>query len=401
MARREDQGRKRVTGRDMKRIPFRTIGIVGGGQLGLMLCDAARKMGLQTVVLDGNPASPALARADAGIVADLFDEHGLLALCRQADIVTFEIEHADTRVLASIAQDESVRIAPAAEVLERIRDKGLQRQALTRHGVPQPQYALWDDPGEAAPQGFSFPLVQKLRTGGYDGRGVTVLERADSPRLPGASIVEELVDVDVELAVLVARSADPDTGVLREMRSYRPVRMDFDAGLNICTRVVAPSGIDQELEDRAVGIAEAAVTALGVVGVCAVELFCTSDGEVLVNELAPRPHNSGHLGIEAHATSQFEQHLRAVCGLPLGSTELLRPAVMVNILGGPNPGPTAGRGYDELLSIPEAHLHWYDKNPCAPGRKMGHITCLGQTVQTALQRAADAEKLFSVDGLPD
>jgi 5-(carboxyamino)imidazole ribonucleotide synthase len=165
--------------------------------------------------------------------------------------------------------------------------------------------------------------------------------------------------------------------------------------------VVAPSGVAPEIEDRAVGIAEAAVTALGVVGVCAVELFCTSDGDVLVNELAPRPHNSGHLSIEAHATSQFEQHLRAVCGVPLGSTELLRPAVMVNILGGPNPGPAAGSGYEALLSIPEAHLHWYDKSPCAPGRKMGHITCLGQTVHTALQRAADAEKLFSVDGLPD
>ncbi|MFP4509708.1 MAG: 5-(carboxyamino)imidazole ribonucleotide synthase [Spirochaetaceae bacterium] len=385
----------------MNRIPFRTIGIAGGGQLGLMLCDAARNMGLRTVVLDGNPASPALARADAGIVAGLFDEEGLSALCRQADIVTFEIEHADTRVLASIAGDSGVRIAPAPGVLERIRDKGLQRQALARHGVPQPRYALWDDPREAPPPGFPFPLVQKLRTGGYDGRGVAVLERADAERLPGASIVEERVDIDVELAVIVARSADPDTGALRQMRSYRPVRMDFDAKLNILTRVVAPSGLSRELEDRAVEIAEAAVTALGVVGVCAVELFCTGGGEMLVNELAPRPHNSGHLSIEAHATSQFEQHLRAVCGLPLGSTELLRPAVMVNILGGPNPGRAAGRGYEELLSIPEAHLHWYDKSPCAPGRKMGHITCLGPTVETALQRAADAERLFSIDGLPD
>ncbi len=385
----------------MNRIPFKTVGIVGGGQLGLMLCDAARRLGLRTVVLYGNPESPALRRADRSIVADLFDLEGLSRLCSESDLVTFEIEHTDTRALSKLASDTGVRISPSPQALELIRDKAVQREVLNRNRVPQPRYALWDDASAELPDGFSFPCVQKLRTGGYDGRGVAVLSGPDSPRLSGPSIIEEQVDVHMELAVIVARAASPDTGETLQVRSYEPVRMDFDAGLNICTRVVAPCGVSQETEREAMAIAEAAVTAFGIAGVCAVELFLARDGNLLVNELAPRPHNSGHLSIEAHATSQFEQHLRAICGLPLGSVDLLRPAAMVNILGHAPAGPTHATGYDRLLSIPEAHLHWYDKSPCAPGRKMGHITCLGDTVEQAVERANEAERLFSVFGQSD
>ncbi len=383
----------------MERIPYRTIGIVGGGQLGLMLCDVARRMALKTVVLDANPQSPALRRADATVVADLFDREGLRELCERSDIVTFEIEHTDTRALSDFAEQGRAVIAPSPAVLERIRDKGLQRQTLARHNVPQPYSVLWDEPAAGPPDGMAFPFVQKLRTGGYDGRGVSVLGNPASARLQGPSIAEELVVLEVELAVIVARSCDPGTGETQEMRSYAPVRMDFDSSLNICTRVVAPSGVSAAMERRAIEIAEAAVSAFGIVGVCAVELFVAADGRILVNELAPRPHNSGHLSIEAHATSQFEQHLRAVCSLPLGSPELLRPAVMLNLLGGAHSGLPVCRGYRELCAVPETHLHWYDKSPCAPGRKMGHITCLGDTVEEAMNRADQAERLFALDGL--
>ncbi|TVQ21800.1 MAG: 5-(carboxyamino)imidazole ribonucleotide synthase [Spirochaetaceae bacterium] len=385
----------------MQRIPYRTIGIVGGGQLGLMLCDVARRMALKTVVLDANPQAPALRRADETVIADLFDRAGLRELCDRSDIVTFEIEHTDTGALSDFASEGRAVIAPSPAVLERIRDKALQRKTLARHDVPQPRYVLWDEPSESPPDGMAFPFVQKLRTGGYDGRGVAVLQDPASSRLQGASIAEELVDLEVELAVIVARSGDPATGETRDMRSYAPVRMDFDSSLNICTRVVAPSGVSATVERRAIAIAEAAVAAFGIVGVCAVELFVAADGRILVNELAPRPHNSGHLTIEAHATSQFEQHLRAVCGLPLGSPELLRPAVMLNLLGGAHSGLPVCRGYHELHAIPETRLHWYDKSPCAPGRKMGHITCLGDTVEEAMKRADQAEGLFALDGSSD
>lgn len=386
--------------------PLATVGIVGAGQLGLMLCDAARRLGIATFVLADREDDPALRRADAGMVGDRMSATSLSGLSGASDVVTFEIEHADTTALAELESQGHI-VRPSAASLATIRDKWLQRRALEDARVPGPRSLLWDrgtqsDEGSGASfeagklantsPPLDYPVVQKLRTGGYDGRGVAVLRTAHSEPLPGESLVEELVDIRAEVSVIVARSPSG------EERSYPPVLMEFDRDLNICTRCVIPSGLSTELERRAQSVALEAVRALDVVGVCAVELFISQDNEVLVNELAPRPHNSGHLTIEASATSQFEQHLRAILDLPLGDTATLRPAVMVNLLGAGGAGVPTASGLDELLALPEVHLHLYDKRPCKPGRKMGHLTICGESVEEARERAEAAQRVFTLYG---
>ncbi|MFP4644265.1 MAG: ATP-grasp domain-containing protein, partial [Spirochaetales bacterium] len=243
------------------------------------------------------------------------------------------------------------------------------------------------------PRGMTYPVVQKLRRGGYDGRGVAVLRDEHGTRLPGESLVEEFVPVEKEVSVLVARSASGREAV------YPPVLMEFDSEANINTLCALPSGLSPRLADTASEVAARAVRSLDIVGICAVELFITDEGRVLVNELAPRPHNSGHLTLEASATSQFEQHLRAILDLPLGSTDTVRPAVMVNLLGSGEVGRPAIEGLDSVLALPEAHLHLYDKRPSKPGRKMGHITVCGETIERARERADVVRRAVAIVGV--
>lgn len=380
-----------------KRLPYARVGIVGAGQLGLMLCDAARRLGIGSCVLDSDPGAPAFARADHSIVGDRFDPPSLRKLAASSDVITFEIEHADSATLAEL-EAAGTAVRPSATVLDTVRDKWRQRTALERAGVPGPRAYLWSDDGER-PGGRSSgnvplepPFVQKLRFGGYDGRGVKVIRSEDGEPLAGASLVEELVDIRCEVAVLVARTPSG-----REI-AYPPVFMEFDPAANICTRCLLPAGLEPDVAERCRSIALQAVRALGAVGICAVELFVTGDDRVLVNELAPRPHNSGHLTMEASATGQFEQHLRAILDLPLGSVETVRPAVMVNVLGGGASGASTVSGYEKLLELPEAHLHLYDKRPSKPGRKMGHITVCADRLETAVEVADRAQALFRLYG---
>ena len=378
-----------------KLLPYSRVGIVGAGQLGLMLCDAARRLGIATCVLDADSGSPAFVRADEAIVGDRFDPQALRALAAASDVITFEIEHADTATLAEL-EASGTAVRPSATVLDTVRDKWRQRAALERAGVPGPRTVLWSEEGGNGRLSSGVPLdppfVQKVRFGGYDGRGVKIIRSEDDEPLPGASLAEELVDIRCEVAVLVARSPSG-----REL-AYPPVRMEFDPEANICTRCLLPAGLESDVAERCRTVAIEAVRALGAVGICAVELFMTGDGRVLVNELAPRPHNSGHLTIEASATGQFEQHLRAILDLPLGSVETVRPAVMVNVLGGDSTGSPAVSGYEELLALPEAHLHLYDKSPSKPGRKMGHLTVCAGRLEEAVEIADRAEELFRLNG---
>ncbi len=377
-----------------KRLPYARVGIVGAGQLGLMLCDAARRLGIATCVLDADSDSPAFVRADEAIVGDRFDPQALRKLAAASDVITFEIEHADTETLADL-QASGTAVRPSATVLDTVRDKWRQRAALERAGVPGPNALLWSEEGDdssPADAPLDPPFVQKLRFGGYDGRGVKIIRLEDDKPLPGASLVEELVDIRCEVAVLVARTPSG------QELAYPPVRMEFDPEANICTRCLLPAGLKSDVAERCRTVAIEAVRALGAVGICAVELFVTGDGRVLVNELAPRPHNSGHLTIEASATGQFEQHLRAILDLPLGSVDTVRAAVMVNVLGGDSTGSPAVSGYEELLALPEAHLHLYDKRPSKPGRKMGHLTVCAGRLEGAVEIAGRAEALFRLNG---
>jgi 5-(carboxyamino)imidazole ribonucleotide synthase len=407
--------------------PLLKVGILGGGQLARMMIYESRKLGISFIVLDPDPEAPAGPLADVFIRGGLYDPDALARAAGASDVLTYDIEHIDTGILAGL-EAEGRRILPSPGCLASIQDKLEQKRLLRRAGIPVPDFEPLPEiqPAPAVfagPFPFSPPWVQKTRRGGYDGRGVFVIRsEADTADLiPGETMAEEKVDIRKELAVMVARGIDGATAV------YPVTEMVFDPVANICTRVVAPADIPESLRRRAEEIAVETARALGVVGMAGIELFLDTRDRILVNEAAPRPHNSGHYTIEACATSQFEQHIRAVSGLPLGSTELLRPGVMINLLGVsregsaeggssidetpgspnvPRPtaenGPTAAspviEGLDEVLAIPGASLHFYGKAVCRPGRKMGHITVTGSSRGEALEKAKRIENIVRIFG---
>ena len=349
-----------------------------------MLVLAGKPLGFEFCVLDRQEDAPAASLADRFVMGDLYDREALAQVTSWADVTTYEIEHTDTAALHALAEAGAV-IRPHPSLLALINDKLEQKRALDRAGIPVPEFRV-------EPAG-RFPCVQKLRHGGYDGRGVTVLRDPDDVPLEGASFYEELVDIRKELAVLVARRASG------EAAAYPVTEMEFDARANICSRVSIPARLGERVAGRARDIAVAVVEELDAVGIVAVELFWTAADEILVNEIAPRPHNSGHVTIEACETSQFEQHLRAICDLPLGSTALREPAAMVNLLGGPgSSGAPDWAGAVSGLMLPGVHVHWYNKSEVRPFRKMGHVTITAGSVEEAWRQADAVEALTWVKG---
>ncbi len=369
-------------------LPGATIGVVGGGQLGRMLALDARRMGYRVAVLDPSASAPAAGLCDAHIQAPFDDTRAVADLAARSDVVTFELEHVPAPgVLAA----ESLRpVRPSGRVLAVCQHRVQEKQFLREHGFPTApwrQAGCAEDLGKAV-RGLGLPCVVKIPFLGYDGRGqVRVASPADLPAAAalgferGPLVVERHVPFACEVAVIVARAMDG------ERRVYPVVRTAHDDG--ILVEVAAPAQVPIEVADRAAGIAESIATALDLVGVLAVEMFVMDRGEVLVNELAPRPHNSGHYTINACPTSQFEQHVRAVCGLPLGAAALLSPAAMVNLLGDRR-GPVRLAGVEEALALPGVSLHLYGKSEAWPRRKMGHLTALGATADEALDLARSA-----------
>lgn len=377
---------------------FPRVGVIGGGQLARMMLPAARRLGVQLVVLDPAECAPAAAGADVFLQGDLYEANALRQLADSADILTFEIEHTNTQVLEALEAQGTV-IRPSSSVLRSIQDKLAQKQLLAEAGLPVPRFAAVPDPDRLDPvaQGFAYPCVWKARFGGYDGRGVRVLRQAaDCEALTSGdpAMIEEAVEIRAELAVLVARDT---TG---ELLSYPPFRMRFHNETNILDVVELPSELNPPELQELCRVAEEAVRVLDGVGLFAVELFLTSAGAVLINEIAPRPHNSGHLTIEACYTDQFEQHLRAVCGLPLGAVTVKTPAVMCNLLGHETAeGAPYLSGVQDALRIPGVNLHWYGKKEVRPGRKMGHITAVASELDDARERCRAAEALVKVYGV--
>jgi phosphoribosylaminoimidazole carboxylase, PurK protein len=393
---------------------MRKIGIIGGGQLGRMTIEEARKYLADIELLSPDYPSPASDLADAVHLGALDDYEGTLELASEVDVLSYEIESVSVEALRE-AERRGVVVIPAAGVLASIRDKFVQKQLLEAAGLPLARYATLQsespnaDPGEAelaaaAKALGGFPLVQKARSGGYDGHGVAVLGSASDPAvLACPSYAEEKVDFEKEIAVVVVRSPDGRSA------AYPCVEMVFDPRVNLCDSVLAPARIAPELRAEAERIALAAVAAIcsaseksgspasGSAGVFGVEMFLTKGGSILVNEIAPRPHNSGHFTIEACASSQFDQYARLLLGLPLGSIELLRPAMMVNLLGDEGAkGEPEYLGVEGALSVPGVALHLYGKREVRPFRKMGHLTALGGTVDEAIARAEAARSLISI-----
>ena len=372
--------------------PVARIGIIGGGQLGRMLVKAANRLGCTCVVLDPTPDAPAAQVAGRQIVADSHDPRALRELATAVDVTTFDIEDIDAAILSKLAA-EGHHIRPDPGLLAEIQDKLRQKQRLTRAGIPNAAFAAADAPEAEAFAAFGYPLVQKARRGGYDGRGVAVLRDAgDLPAaLPVPSLIERFVPAAMELAVIVARGEDG------EVRPYAPVEMVFRPGENILEMLLAPARVPAPVAEAARRLATATVTALGGVGIFGVEMFLTEAGELLVNEVAPRTHNSGHYTIEACMTDQFAQHLRAITGLPLGATDQLAPAAMINLLGaGGESGPSEVRGLRAALGIPGVSVHLYGKASTRPFRKMGHVTVLDADIERARAKAEQLRGLIAI-----
>lgn len=361
--------------------PLASIGILGGGQLAKMMAQVAKQYGFAIHILDPTPDAPASPIADTHTVGDLYDESSIRSVVERCDVTTYDIEHIDTVALKKLA-DEGYEIHPSPHLLEIIQDKFRQKESLSEHGIPVPRYVEVEKPDKQDFHDFGYPLVQKSRRGGYDGGGVQILE-SDSDfhqAIQSPSMIEDLIRFEKELSVLVARGHDGNVA------TYPVVEMVFNPEGNLLELLLAPARISDEIASKAESIAIKAVNSLDGVGIFGVELFLTKDGEVLLNEIAPRPHNSGHFTIEACVTDQFEQHLRAITGLPLGSTELLKPAVMVNLLGAPAfEGPPLISGLREILELPGVSFHFYGKNVTRPMRKMGHVTILNDQIERGIE----------------
>jgi len=374
--------------------PVAHIGIIGGGQLGRMMALAARRMGCAVSIIDPTPDSPAGQLADHQIEA-AFDNHDAMQrLVECCDVTTFEIETIDVSSLIDL-ETAGHDIFPSPRLLKLLQDKLVQKQLLADAGLPTAEFVDAADLSEQRFAEFGYPLVQKARRGGYDGRGVAILKSADDfpNHLPVASYIERFVPAEKELSVVIARGRDGHTA------SYPVVEMTVRPAQNVLDTLIAPARISDELADQARAIAERAVEVLDGVGVFGVEMFLTESGEILINEIAPRTHNSGHHTIEANATDQFEQHLRAVLGFPLGSTDQLSPAVMLNLLGEPGTqGKTKLNGLRDALSISGVSVHLYGKHETRPYRKMGHVTILDQDIGQAIQTASNLRKILTITG---
>lgn len=386
----------RVSNTVTDRFPFpvKRIGIIGGGQLGRLMVMAAHKLGCAATVLDPYRNSPAGQLAGHEIVGNLDDPGPIRDLVETCEVTTFDIESIAADVLIDLARHGHT-IRPDPTLLALIQDKLTQKQRFDEAGIPTAEFIAMDRPSAEAFRQFGYPLVQKARRGGYDGRGVAVMkDEEDFHRVldvPG--LVERCVDTEKELAVMVVRSLEG------EMRCYPVVEMVFQSEQNILDQLLAPAQIDSGLAAQVQQLAMKTVSALGGVGIFGVELFLTRQGELLVNEVAPRTHNSGHYTIEACVTDQFEQHLRAVLGLPLGATDLLRPAVMLNLLGEPGfRGRPQIVGLQAALAIPGTSVHLYGKAETRPYRKMGHVTVLDEDLDSARDKARRVSQLLRIEG---
>ncbi len=372
------------------------MGIIAGGQLGKMLIQEASKWDIITYILDSNKDCPAGKIASHFIQGNHLDFDSVYQFGKLVDVLTFEIENVNIDALKKL-KAEGRRIVPDPEILELIQDKGSQKEFYQKNGIPTSTFKLFASKSailDSIEKGeITFPLVQKLRKGGYDGRGVAVINDYQDLNdiLPGPCIIEEKIAIAKELSVIVARNAKG------EIKCFPVVEMLFDPKANLVEKLLCPSSIPAEQAEKMMFTASKIIKSLNMEGLLAVEFFVDTKGNILVNEMAPRPHNSGHHTIESIITSQFEQHLRAILKLPLGSTMLKLPSVMINILGSEgHEGPVAYEGLTESMAIEGVKIHLYGKKITQAYRKMGHVTVLASSLEDALEKAEKVKQLIKV-----
>lgn len=350
------------------------IALLGGGQLGRMFLENALRYDAEVHVLDPDPHCSCAHLSSRFTIGRFDDRDTVLRFAKDADVVGIEIEHVSVEALETLkAQGKTVIPDPA--VLRTIKDKGLQKQFYLYHGIPTQDFALIDDRSGIATHATLLPAFLKSRTGGYDGKGVMPINSLDDvpSAFDGPCLLEKRADIAQELAVMVVRSAKGAHAI------YDPVEMVFDPRFNLVDHLRAPARIDASLADQAKKLALRVADAFGEPGIYAVEMFLTKSGDLLVNETAPRAHNSGHHTIEACASSQFDQLLRVYMGWPVGDTALRGKAAMINLVGEGGTGPVALKGLDDVLHTPGTFLHLYGKKETRSGRKMGHVTVVAES----------------------
>ncbi len=360
-----------------------TVGILGGGQLGRMMLPPANYLDIQIACLDPNPQASCSQLTNRFVLGDFNNYDDVLAFGRSVDLVTIEIEHVDVAALFQL-QKEGIPVYPQPEVIQIIQDKRTQKEFYRQHGIPTSEYILIDNAEQLHQHADFFPAFQKVGKGGYDGGGVQLLStEADLDKAFDApSVLEKAVDFQTEISIITARNQRG------EISLFPTVEMVFHPEHHLVDYLMAPAfSISEEIEVKAKDIAIQVTEAYGIVGLLAIELFVTKDGDVLVNECAPRPHNSGHQTIQGATNSQFEQHLRAILNLPLATPKLIKPSAMVNLLGAPNEqGKPTIYGLDSIFSKQEIHVVLYGKEETRPFRKMGHATVLGNSKEELIEK---------------
>ncbi|MCM4157492.1 5-(carboxyamino)imidazole ribonucleotide synthase [Gramella sp. AN32] len=372
------------------------LGILGGGQLGKMMLYETRKYDIQTLVLDPSEEAPCKISCNYFERGDLMDYETVLNFGRKADVLTFEIEGVNIEALKQLAS-EGIKTYPTAETLEKIQNKAVQKEFYKSENIPTSPFAVFQNLEELKSSinngDTPLPFVWKSAVGGYDGKGVSVIREADdlNELSMGECIAEDLIAFKNELAVIVARSASG------EVKTYPVVEMEFHPTANQVEYVICPARIDKRVAENARNIAEKVSNSFKHVGLLAVEMFQTEDDEILVNEVAPRPHNSGHYSIEASYTNQFEQHIRAILDLPLGDTSSKVGGIMVNLVGEKgHEGEVVYENIDQIMQMKGVTPHIYGKKITRPFRKMGHVTIVNENLDEARIIAEKVKKSIKV-----
>ncbi|MFN4951667.1 MAG: 5-(carboxyamino)imidazole ribonucleotide synthase [Flavobacteriales bacterium] len=368
---------------------IKKIGLLGGGQLGRMLIQEAIDLDVEIHCLENDINAPCAKIAHAFTKGSITDKQTVLDFGSAFDLITVEIENVSIEALYEL-EALGKKVYPQPRVLELIRDKGVQKEFYKTHQIPTANFQLTTDSnGLQAP--MEFPFVQKMRVGGYDGKGVKIIRSQMDwdKRFAAPSVIEAMIPFEKEISVIVARN---EAG---EVKTFDAVECEFNSEANLVEFQFSPAAISKEIEAKAQEIATQVISKLNMVGLLAVEFFLTKTGELLVNEIAPRPHNSGHHTIECCYTSQFAQHLRSILNLPLGDTGLLIPGAMLNVVGEKgHEGPAEYLGLEQVLKMQGVYLHLYGKKYTKPFRKMGHVTLLGKDLAEIKQKVEEVKSQF-------
>lgn len=363
------------------------LGMVGGGQLGRMFIQEAINFDVHVHVLDPDANAPCKHIAHSFTQGSLNDYDTLYNFGLDKDVLTVEIENVNIEALEAL-EKLGKKVFPQPRVLRIIKDKGIQKEFYKEHNIPTAPFQVTNNLEEIKQLATQLPFVQKMRTGGYDGKGVQVIRTVSDfeHAFETPSVIEEMIPFEKEISIIVARN---ESG---EMAVYPAVECEFSEEANLVEFLFAPANISTETENKAIELAKSVIEKLDMVGILAVELFLTKDGSLLVNEIAPRPHNSGHHTIECNVTSQFEQHMRSVLNLPLGSTAIIQAGAMINLLGEKGyEGDVFYEGLEKFIGKPGVHPHIYGKAQTKSFRKMGHVTIAGKDLNQVKSLALEVK----------